>query len=134
MYWCLIWLWRFDLLLIGLSSSIYTNHFLSVWFIAALPSLKNLHKLDLSSSTLDDSLLQTIGRIATLKSLKLNGCRLSGNITIAQGKSDGPFWSLFLLSPSLCVCVCVFIQNHNMHIYKFSLSSFVCFLFMLLGN
>uniref|UniRef100_A0A6N2KNT5 Leucine-rich repeat-containing N-terminal plant-type domain-containing protein n=1 Tax=Salix viminalis TaxID=40686 RepID=A0A6N2KNT5_SALVM len=48
-------------------------------------SLKNLQKLDLSSSTLDNSLLQTIGRITTLKSLKLNGCRLSGNIPIAQG-------------------------------------------------
>lgn len=74
-----------------LSSSKYTNHFLSVCFIVALPSLKNLQKLDLSSSTLDNSFLQTIGRITTLKSLKLNGCRLSGNIPIAEGKSDGPF-------------------------------------------
>ncbi|XP_034893123.1 cuscuta receptor 1 [Populus alba] len=61
------------------------NNFEGTILAQALPSLKNLQKLDLSSSTLDNSFLQTIGRITTLKSLKLNGCRLSGNIPIAEG-------------------------------------------------
>ncbi|XP_034893270.1 cuscuta receptor 1-like isoform X2 [Populus alba] len=50
-----------------------------------LASLKNLEKLDLSSSTVDNSFLQTVGKITTLKSLSLHGCRLNGSIPKAQG-------------------------------------------------
>nr|TKR98302.1 hypothetical protein D5086_0000204370 [Populus alba] len=53
-----------------------------------LASLKNLEELDLSFSTIDNSFLQTIGKITTLKSLSLHGCRLNGFIPKAQGKSD----------------------------------------------
>ncbi|KAJ6922027.1 hypothetical protein NC652_015860 [Populus alba x Populus x berolinensis] len=49
-----------------------------------LASLKNLEELDLSSSTVDNSFLQTIGKITTLKSLRLDGCRLNGSIPKAQ--------------------------------------------------
>nr|XP_034893298.1 receptor like protein 21-like [Populus alba] len=45
-----------------------------------LASLKNLEELDLSSSTVDNSFLETVGKITTLKSLRLNGCRLNGSI------------------------------------------------------
>nr|TKR98318.1 hypothetical protein D5086_0000204530 [Populus alba] len=51
-----------------------------------LASLKNLEELDLSSSTVDNSFLETVGKITTLKSLRLNGCRLNGSIP--KGKSD----------------------------------------------
>ncbi|KAJ6912865.1 receptor like protein 21-like isoform X1 [Populus alba x Populus x berolinensis] len=50
-----------------------------------LASLKNLEVLDLSSSTVDNSFLKTVGKITTLKSLRLNGCRLNGSIPKAQG-------------------------------------------------
>lgn len=50
-----------------------------------LASLKNLEKLDLSFSTVDNSFLQTVGKITTLKSLRLRGCRLNGSIPKAQG-------------------------------------------------
>ncbi|KAJ6912830.1 receptor like protein 21-like isoform X4 [Populus alba x Populus x berolinensis] len=50
-----------------------------------LASLKNLEMLDLSSSTVDNSFLQTVGKITTLKSLRLNDCRLNGSIPKAQG-------------------------------------------------
>ncbi|KAJ6992535.1 hypothetical protein NC653_015813 [Populus alba x Populus x berolinensis] len=53
-----------------------------------LASLKNLEKLDLSSSTVDNSFLQTVGKITTLKSLSLHGCRLNGSIPKAQGNRD----------------------------------------------
>ena len=56
--------------------------------IVDLASLKNLEELDLSSSTVDNSFLQTVGKITTLKSLSLHGCRLNGSIPKAQGKSD----------------------------------------------
>ncbi|KAL9361562.1 hypothetical protein Peur_044347 [Populus x canadensis] len=54
----------------------------------ALASLKNLEELDLSFSIVDNSFLQTVGKITTLKSLRLNDCRLNGSIPKAQGKSD----------------------------------------------
>ncbi|XP_073265928.1 cuscuta receptor 1-like isoform X2 [Populus alba] len=50
-----------------------------------LASLKNLEELDLSSSTVDNSFLQTVGKITTLKSLRLDDCRLNGSIPKAQG-------------------------------------------------
>ena len=56
--------------------------------IVDLASLKNLEKLDLSFSTVDNTFLQTVGKITTLKSLRLYGCRLNGSIPKAQGKSD----------------------------------------------
>jgi len=56
--------------------------------IVALASLKNLEELDLSFSIVDNSFLQTVGKITTLKSLRLNDCRLNGSIPKAQGKSD----------------------------------------------
>jgi hypothetical protein len=56
--------------------------------IVDLASLKNLEELDLSFSTVDNSFLQTVGKITTLKSLRLKGCRLNGSIPKAQGKSD----------------------------------------------
>ncbi|KAJ6922026.1 hypothetical protein NC652_015860 [Populus alba x Populus x berolinensis] len=57
-----------------------------------LASLKNLEELDLSFSTIDNSFLQTIGKITTLKSLSLHGCRLNGFIPKAQGEA---FFSLY---------------------------------------
>ncbi|XP_073266193.1 cuscuta receptor 1 isoform X2 [Populus alba] len=53
--------------------------------LASLASLKNLEELDLSLSTVDNSFLQTVRKITTLKSLRLNGCRLNGSIPKAQG-------------------------------------------------
>ncbi|XP_061965296.1 cuscuta receptor 1-like [Populus nigra] len=49
-----------------------------------LASLKNLEELDLSFSTVDNSFLQIVRKITTLKSLRLNGCRLNGSIPKAQ--------------------------------------------------
>ena len=56
--------------------------------IVDLGSLKNLEVLYLIFSTVDNTFLQTVGKITTLKSLRLYGCRLNGSIPKAQGKSD----------------------------------------------
>ena len=56
--------------------------------IVDLASLKNLEELYLSFSTIDNSFLQIVGKITTLKSLSLQGCRLNGSIPKAQGKSN----------------------------------------------
>ena len=79
--------------------------------IIGLASLKNLEELDLSSSTVDNSFLQTVGNITTLKSLSLYGCRLNGSIPKAQGKSDH-------LSPSLGILL--FLWLKFLWINKFS--------------
>nr|TKS09223.1 hypothetical protein D5086_0000095370 [Populus alba] len=50
-----------------------------------LASLKNLEKLGLSFSTVDNTFLQTVEKITTLKSLSLYSCRLNGSIPKAQG-------------------------------------------------
>ena len=54
--------------------------------IVGLASLKNLEELDLSYFIVDNSFLQTVGKITTLKSLSLYACRLNGSIP--KGKSD----------------------------------------------
>ncbi|KAJ6857688.1 receptor-like protein 15 isoform X3 [Populus alba x Populus x berolinensis] len=50
--------------------------------------LKNLEYLDLSYSTLNNSIFQVIGTMTSLKTLKLWGCNLNGQIPTTQGLCD----------------------------------------------
>ncbi|XP_011009849.1 PREDICTED: probable LRR receptor-like serine/threonine-protein kinase At4g36180 isoform X3 [Populus euphratica] len=50
--------------------------------------LKNLEYLDLSYNTLNNSIFQAIRMMTSLKYLNLHGCKLDGQIPIAQGLCD----------------------------------------------
>ncbi|KAJ6863702.1 hypothetical protein NC652_040297 [Populus alba x Populus x berolinensis] len=50
--------------------------------------LKNLEYLDLNSSTLNNSIFQVIETMTSLKTLKLKGCSLNGQIATVQGLCD----------------------------------------------